>query len=52
MFYHLYVLFEGWDIPGLGLLYYLSFRTGMAFLLALLLLLVFGEPLHDAVEEH
>lgn len=45
MFYHLYVLFEGWDIPGLGLLYYLSFRTGMAFLLALLLLLVFGEPL-------
>lgn len=45
MFYHLYMLFEGLDIPGLGLLYYLSFRAGIAFLLALLLLLIFGEPL-------
>lgn len=52
MFYHLYVLFEGWDIPGLGLLYYLSFRTGMAFLLALLLLLVFGEPLIRALRKN
>ena len=43
MFYHLYLLFEDWDIPGLGLLQYLSFRTGMAFLLALLLLIPFGD---------
>ena len=52
MFYHLYVLFEGWDVPGLGLLYYLSFRTGMAFLLALLLLLIFGEPLIRALRKN
>lgn len=43
MFYHLYLLFEDWDIPGLGLLQYLSFRTGMAFLFALLLLIPFGD---------
>lgn len=43
MFYHLYLLFEDWDIPGFGLLQYLSFRTGMAFLLALLLLIPFGD---------
>lgn len=42
MFYHLYLLFEGWDIPGLGLLQYLSFRAGMAFLVSLLLLIPFG----------
>ncbi len=52
MFYHLYTLFEGWDIPGLGLLQYLSFRTGMAFLLALLLLLIFGEPLIRALRKN
>ncbi|MGP1460306.1 MAG: phospho-N-acetylmuramoyl-pentapeptide-transferase [Bacteroides sp.] len=42
MFYQLYLLFEGWDIPGLGLLQYLSFRAGMAFLVSLLLLIPFG----------
>ena len=43
MFYQLYLLFEGWDIPGLGLLQYLSFRAGMAFLVSLLLLIPFGQ---------
>lgn len=42
MFYQLYLLFDGWDIPGLGLLQYLSFRAGMAFLVSLLLLIPFG----------
>ncbi len=42
MFYYLYLLFEGWNIPGLGLLQYLSFRAGMAFVFALLLLMPFG----------
>lgn len=42
MFYYLYTLLEGLDIPGLGLFSYLSFRTGMAFVLALVLLLPFG----------
>lgn len=43
MIYWLYNALQGYDIPGVGLLQYLSFRSGVAFVLALLLVLVFGE---------
>lgn len=52
MFYHLYLLFEDWDIPGLGLLQYLSFRTGMAFLFALLLLIPFGDKVIQLLQRN
>ena len=42
MLYCLYQYFHNLDIPGAGLLQYLSFRSGAAFVIALLILMPFG----------
>ncbi|PID90975.1 MAG: phospho-N-acetylmuramoyl-pentapeptide-transferase [Bacteroidetes bacterium] len=42
MLYSLYHALAHYDIPGLGLLRYLSFRAGVAFVLALLVTVAFG----------
>lgn len=43
MFYHIYELLQYSDIPGIGLLRYISFRSAMAFVLALLMAVLFGK---------
>lgn len=45
MFYHLYQLIKDWDIPGLGMFQYLSFRSGAAIILSLLITVGFGKKL-------
>ena len=44
MIYHLFQYFEqlGWDIPGMGLMHYLSFRAMMATVAAVLFALLAG----------
>lgn len=44
MLYSLYTYLREFDIPGIGLFQYLSFRSGVAFVLALLLIMLFGGP--------
>ena len=45
MIYHLFRLFEtlGWDIPGMGLMHYLSFRAMLASVAAVLFALIAGK---------
>jgi phospho-N-acetylmuramoyl-pentapeptide-transferase len=45
MFYHLYQLLRNWDIPGLGMFQYISFRSGAAIIVSLLLTVGFGKKL-------
>jgi phospho-N-acetylmuramoyl-pentapeptide-transferase len=45
MFYHLYQLLKDWDIPGLGMFQYISFRSGAAIILSLLITIGFGKSL-------
>ena len=43
MFYYIYELLQGIDIPGVGLFRYISFRSAMAFVLALLIAIPVGK---------
>ncbi|MDP2335032.1 MAG: phospho-N-acetylmuramoyl-pentapeptide-transferase [Bacteroidota bacterium] len=45
MFYHLYQLLKDWDIPGLGMFQYISFRSGAAIIISLLITVGFGKSL-------
>ncbi len=45
MFYFLYQLLKGWDIPGLGMFQYISFRSGAAIIISLLVTVVFGKSM-------
>jgi len=45
MFYYLYQLLKDWDIPGLGMFQYISFRSGAAIILSLLITIGFGKSL-------
>ena len=45
MFYHLYQLLKDWDIPGLGMFQYISFRSGAAIIVSLLITVGFGKRL-------
>ncbi len=45
MFYHLYQFLKDWDIPGLGMLQYISFRSGAAIIVSLLITVGFGKKL-------
>ena len=45
MFYHLYQLLKDWDIPGLGMFQYISFRSGAAIIVSLLITVGFGKQL-------
>ena len=45
MFYHLYQLLKDWDIPGLGMFQYISFRSGAAIIISLLITVGFGKRL-------
>lgn len=45
MFFHLYQLLKDWDIPGLGLFQYISFRSGAAIIVSLLITVGYGKKL-------
>ncbi|MBD5224205.1 MAG: phospho-N-acetylmuramoyl-pentapeptide-transferase [Bacteroidales bacterium] len=45
MIYWLIDMLNGWDFPGRNLMNYLSFRSGIAFTLALLMALIFGHKI-------
>ena len=45
MFYHLYQLLKDYDIPGLGMFQYISFRSGAAIIISLLITVGFGKKL-------
>ena len=48
MLYHLFRLLERyWDIPGSGMLHYISFRAAAAIILALLIAVIFGRRIID-----
>ena len=45
MLYHLYQFLKDWDIPGFGMLQYISFRSGAAIIVSLLITVGFGKKL-------
>jgi phospho-N-acetylmuramoyl-pentapeptide-transferase len=45
MLYHLYKLIENWDIPGMGVFQYISFRAAASVILSLIITLVFGKKI-------
>ncbi len=45
MLYHLYQLLKDWDIPGLGMFQYISFRSGAAIIVSLLITVGYGKKL-------
>ena len=54
MIYHLFQYFEklGWDIPGMGLMHYLSFRAMMATVAAVLFSMIAGKRIISALQRH
>jgi phospho-N-acetylmuramoyl-pentapeptide-transferase len=45
MLYHLYELIDQWDIPGLGIMQYISFRAAASVILSLVIAMVFGKKI-------
>lgn len=45
MLYYLFQLLKDWDIPGLGMFQYISFRSGAAIIVSLLITVGFGKKL-------
>ena len=45
MLYHLYQFLKDWDVPGLGMFQYISFRSGAAIIVSLLITVGFGKKL-------
>jgi len=45
MLYHLYKLIEHWDIPGLGIFQYITFRASASVILSLIMTMIFGKKI-------
>lgn len=43
MLYHLFDLLKNWDIPGLGIMQYITFRAAAALILSLVITMIFGK---------
>lgn len=50
MFYHLFELLKEYNIPGAGLMNYITFRSGAALLLSLFIAIVFGRRIIDRLQ--
>ena len=50
MFYSLYELLNNYDIPGARLMSYISFRSGVAFVLSLFIAIVFGRRIINRLQ--
>lgn len=45
MLYHLYQFMNQWDIPGLGIMQYISFRAAASVIVSLIIAMVFGKKI-------
>jgi phospho-N-acetylmuramoyl-pentapeptide-transferase len=45
MLYYLYQFLDKWDIPGLGVMQYISFRAAASVILSLIITLIFGKKI-------
>jgi phospho-N-acetylmuramoyl-pentapeptide-transferase len=45
MLYHLYKLIEHWDIPGIGIFQYITFRASASIILSLIMTMIFGKKI-------
>jgi phospho-N-acetylmuramoyl-pentapeptide-transferase len=45
MLYHLYKLIEHWDIPGIGVFQYITFRASASIILSLVMTMIFGKKI-------
>jgi phospho-N-acetylmuramoyl-pentapeptide-transferase len=45
MLYHLYKLIEHWDIPGMGIFQYITFRASASVILSLIMTMIFGKKI-------
>ncbi len=51
MFYHLFTYLDrSFDLPGAGMFHYISFRTGLAFITALLISTLFGRRIINSLQ--
>ena len=50
MFYHIFELLKEYNIPGAGLMNYITFRSGTALLLSLFIAIVFGRRIIDRLQ--
>ena len=50
MLYYLFSLLQDSDIPGVRLMDYLTFRSGVALLMALFIAMVFGRKIIDRLQ--
>lgn len=50
MFYHIFELLKEYNIPGAGLMNYITFRSGVALLLSLFIAIVFGRRIIDRLQ--
>ncbi len=50
MFYHIFELLKEYNIPGAGLMNYITFRSGAALLLSLFIAIVFGRRIIDRLQ--
>lgn len=50
MLYFLFDYLQQWNVPGAGLMHYLTFRSGAALLLSLFIALVFGRKIIDRLQ--
>jgi phospho-N-acetylmuramoyl-pentapeptide-transferase len=45
MLYHLYKLIEHWDIPGMGVFQYITFRASASVIISLVMTMIFGKKI-------
>ncbi|MFV0291595.1 MAG: phospho-N-acetylmuramoyl-pentapeptide-transferase [Mangrovibacterium sp.] len=45
MIYYLYELLKDWNLPGIGMFQYISFRAGLAVIVSLIITILFGQRL-------
>lgn len=51
MFYYLFQLFQDYGLPGARLMSYITFRSGLAFVLALILAIFVGKRIIDSLQK-
>lgn len=51
MFYSLFQLFKDFDLPGVRLMEYITFRSGCAFVLALIIAIFVGRRIIDRLQK-
>ena len=50
MLYHLFEYLEKFDVPGAGMFHYISFRTSMTIIISLIISMLFGRKIINALQ--